>query len=195
MSLIPLAAPLIRLAAVDDGYAQDLHDAVDADREALLNGLVRAQVQKADLAELTPTQWQWYASWRQELGGGLNRVVLDHLTASASTRFARFEVRELVLRDPQTNQLAARSRDLPAGSDAIGLNWLSEQAQGAGDDDALELMRDSLQCATQASWFLLRQLTSLGEGRGELVRERLDAFPRGRGITARWYELGKEQPG
>jgi hypothetical protein len=76
------------------------------------------------------------------------------------------------------------------------LNWLSEQARGAGDKEAaLELMRDSLQCATQASWYLLRQLTSLGDDRGDSVREQLDDFARERGITARWYGLGEEPLG
>jgi hypothetical protein len=214
MSLIPLAAPLIRLAVTDSEYAQDLRDAVFDDQA--FSGLVRADVEDDDLAELTWTQWLWYASWRQELGGGLNKVVLDHLTVSASTRFARFEVRELVLRDPETNADALEGDD-PA-DDAIGLNWLSEQARGVrvaeelerrrdegeeltpGDafelvrDEALievfELMRDALQCATEASWFLLRGLTSLNDPRASLVTDALREFARERQIdptmTQRW---------
>jgi hypothetical protein len=200
MSLIPLAAPLIRLAAVDDGYAQDLHDAVFADRQTLVSGLVEAQVQEADLVELTPTQWQWYASWRQELGGGLDRVVLVHLTDSALTRFARFQVRELVLRDRPTNALAREfAGPAPDRPDAIGLNWLSEQARQAQVDQALELMNDALQCATEASWFLLRQLTSLRNEVGRSVGQQLELFADRREITpqfrARWYGLGKETLG
>jgi hypothetical protein len=221
MSLIPLAAPLIRLATTDAEYAQDLRDAVFDDQA--FSGLVGAEVQDDDLAELTSTQWHWYASWRQELGGGLNKVVLDHLTVSASTRFARFEVRELVLRDPETNADALRADDASASDrpdaiDAIGLNWLSEQARGKrveeelkrrrdegeeltpGEafelvrDDALnevfELMRDARQCATEASWFLLKRLTSLNDPRGSLVTEELRNFARDRQIdptmTRRW---------
>ncbi|OBI52737.1 hypothetical protein [Mycobacterium sp. E787] len=194
MRLIPLAAPLIRLAAVDDDYAQDLHDAVDADRDTLMSGLVEAEVGQADLAELTPPQWQWYATWRQERGGGLNRVLLDHLAASASTRFARFQVRELVLRDPETNAAAPLAMD-PAAEvvGVVGLEWLSEQARGTeSDNEALELMRDSLQCATAASWFLLRQLTFGRDDRSDLVRTRLDEIAEDGRITARWYERGIE---
>jgi hypothetical protein len=200
MSLIPLAAHLIRLAATDMEYAQDLRDAVLADDQAV-SGLVEADVQQDDLAELTSSQWQWYASWRQELNGGLDRVVLDHLTATAVTRFARFEVRELVLRDPETIELAPQVHDVSNWPDAIGLNWLSEQARGAriiearerGElgvseaselmrDEALELMDDALQCATQASWFLLRQLTALNEWR-DRVRHDLEVFADGRELN------------
>jgi hypothetical protein len=218
MSLIAVAAPLIRLAATDTEYAQDLHDAVFADDRAL-GGLVRTEIQEGDLAELTSSEWQWYASWRQELDGGLDRTVLDHLTESASTRFARFEVHKLVLRDPETNELAPTAddpsaSDRPDAIDAIGLNWLSEQARGKlveeefqrrrdeGEeqltpaeafesvrDEALievfELMRDALQCATDASWFLLRRLTSLNDDRARLVTEELQAFARDRRIDSR----------
>ena len=215
MSLIPVAAPLIRLAATDTEYAQDLRDAVFADDQTL-GGLVRTEVREGDLAELTSSEWQWYASWRQELDGGLDRTVLDHLTASASTRFARFEVRELVLRDPGTIALAPPPDDLPAGEDAIGLNWLSKQAKGARiiedfdlipdgalpevfeqipdevfelmRDEALELMDDALQCATEASWFLLRRLTALNDDRGRSVNGQLREFAGERDIESRIRE-------
>ncbi len=223
MSLIPLAAPLIRLAATDMEYAQDLRKAV-ADDQAR-SGLVRSQVQEDDLAELTSSQWQWYASWRQELDGALDRVVLDHLTDSAATRFARFEVRELVLRDPLTNAAALEGDDLSDRPDAIGLNWLSRQAKSARiirdfdqipdeelaevfeqmpdevleliRDEALELMDDALQCATEASWFLLRRLTSLNDDRGRSVSEQLRDFVRRRDIAPRIWELWglREPPG
>src|ERR1700761_5443944 len=123
MSLIPLAAPLIRLAATDDEYAQDLYDAI-ADQQAF-DRLVRGPIQEADLVELSPTQWQWYASWRQELGGELDRVVLDHLTRSALTRFARVQFPELVLRDRETNQYAPRFAGISGDYENTGLNWLS----------------------------------------------------------------------
>jgi hypothetical protein len=108
-----------------------------------------------------------------------------------------------VLRDPRTNSHARRlelARDRP--DDAVGLNWLSEQAQGAritealerGElrrdeapelmrDEALELMRDALQCATEASWFLLRRLTSRENRYGDVVSKRLEGFARRRGIA------------
>jgi len=136
MSLIALSAPLIRLAAIDDGYARDLFEAVDSDEESRA-GLVRGRIGEDELDRLTPTEWQWYANWRQALGGSLDRRLLNHLAASVATRFARFEVRALVLRDPPTNQLAPEY-DSPPGEetdDTIGLHWLSEQAAGRGVDD------------------------------------------------------------
>jgi hypothetical protein len=232
MSLISLAAPLIRLAAADESYEQELFDAVypkrdpegdserdpEGDSEALI-GLVHSGVRRQELAALTSTEWQWYANWRQALGGRLDPVVLKYLTDSASTRFARFEVHKLVLRDPETNELAPTAddpsaSDRPDAIDAIGLNWLSEQARGKlveeefqrrrdeGEeqltpaeafesvrDEALievfELMRDALQCATDASWFLLRRLTSLNDDRARLVTEELQAFARDRRIDSR----------
>ncbi len=70
-----LAAPLIRLAATDTEYAQDLRDAVQDDQA--FGGLVYAEIQADDLTELTATQWLWYASWRQELGGGCFIVLIE----------------------------------------------------------------------------------------------------------------------
>jgi hypothetical protein len=174
MSLIPLAAHLIRLAATDTEYAQDLRDAVSAD-DQVVSGLVTTDIQEHDLDELTSSQWQWYASWRQELNGGLNRVVLEHLTASATTRFARFQVRELVMRDLEVNALAPEFEVAPDEPGSVGVNWLREQARRARLEDALELVDDALQCATQASWFLLRQLMLLSESR-DAVRRELEAF-------------------
>jgi hypothetical protein len=279
MSLVALTAPLIRLAAVDDLCAQDLFDAVDAD-ESSKTALVNDPIDPADLARLTITEWQWYASWRQALGGGLDPVLLPYLTETVTTRFTRFEVRSLVLRDPRTNELArdprtdelARKRaderagepprglehelqrppDLD-GTDALGWQWLCDQARGerveimmqpatyrsaqdtyareerarrapgdealqedahrpmfsdeyyerrrrAYDEDALELMTDALQCATDASWFLLRQLVSpdnqpfsrLANRRRDVVMNGLAAFAEQRGLNGRWYDL--DQP-
>ncbi len=75
MSLIQVAAPLIRLAAVDEGYGEVFHDAVTADEGAFL-GLVQAQIQPVELGWLKPTEWLWFARWRQALGGRLDEVVL-----------------------------------------------------------------------------------------------------------------------
>jgi hypothetical protein len=226
MSLISIAAPLIRLAAADDDHAQKLFDAVnpEGDAEARI-GLIRSGVHPDELAALTSTEWQWFANFRQGLGGELDPVVLDHLTDSASTRFARFEVRRLVLRDPLTNTDALEGGNLANRPDATGLNWLSRQAKGARiiedfdlipdearapvfeqmpdeafepmRDELLELTLDALQCATEASWFLLRQLTSLDGRRGDLVSKQLEEFARRRAIESRiWEHWGlHEAPG
>ncbi|MGO9157761.1 hypothetical protein [Mycobacterium sp.] len=190
MSLIPIAAPLIRRAVDDDGYALDLHKAVAADGR-VLEGLIYSAIRPEDLTWLTPTQWQWFARWRQALGGKLDQVVLFHLAGFATNRFTRFEVRTLVLRDPNTNRLASELSDYPSQLTDVGLAWLTTEAQTT--QYPLELMRDSLQCATEASWFALRELTSLGDERGLLVLEQLNNFADVRGIssevTSRWrYE-------
>jgi hypothetical protein len=144
MSLIALAAPLIRLAAGDDGYAQDLYEAVDGDDDAWA-GLVDGRISEDELELLTPAEWQWYATWRQSLDGDLDPVLLDHLVSTATTRFARFSYRSLVLQDPATNNSAPRfdtglDLDLQAdqtplaadasGDSVLGLQWLDTQARG-----------------------------------------------------------------
>jgi hypothetical protein len=187
MSLIQVAAPLIRLAAVDDGYAKELLDAVLAD-ELAFGGLVGTEIQPAEVGVLKPSEWQWFASWRQALGGRLDEVVLLHLAGSAGTRFARFKVRALVLRDRYTNGVA----QFVGLSHDVGLNWLSDQVRDPRVDPR-ELVRDSLQCATEASWFVLRELTSLDDHRGEIVSNLLDEFAANYEInpeiTTRWrYE-------
>lgn len=234
MNLLSATAPLIRLAAADEYHAYELFDAFESERrgrdrdERVLSRLVyEPAVEEDDLAALTPAEWQWYARWRQALGGRLDPVVLDYLTDSASTRFARYEVRALVLRDPRTNEFA-RGHDT---SDDIGVNWLRDQAQGARvekmieaqgvrrararaanarveepiDEDsarveeALELTQDALQCATDASTFLLTRLRSLPGEPGESVNAYLEAAEnrrvRSSEITTNWYERGTEVVG
>lgn len=181
MSLIQLAAPLIRLAAADDDYAQDLGDAVDAE-ESARGGLVAAQIQESELYWLRPSEWQWFARWRQALGGRLDEHILSLLTESAVTPFARFEVRALVLRDPYTNQLAQEVTRHADRWDDVGLRWLSAQTQDPGVDP-LELVSDSLQCATEASWFVLRELTLRDDDRAAVVREQLAGFAAQREVT------------
>jgi len=187
MSLIRVAAPLIRLAAVDENYGRDLHDAVTADEDTFV-GLVRAQIQPVELGWLKPTEWLWFARWRQATGAGLDEVVLPHLARSALTRSARFEVRSLVLRDPSTNRVAPEYPNTLWRTE-IGLRWLNDQARDPHVDPR-ELALDSLQCATEASWFALRRLTSGDDERGLLVREQLNGFADLRGIspevTSRW---------
>jgi hypothetical protein len=175
MSLIQIAAPLIRLAAADDGYAQDLRDAIASDDRAY-GGLVSAEIRPTELQWLKPTEWQWFANWRQSLGGELDPVVLSHLGISAGSRFARFEVRALTLRDPSTNELASEDTYVPDADNSVGLQWLVGQIHEPRVDPT-ELARDSLQCATEASWFVLRQLTSLDDrDRANRVIQMLDDF-------------------
>ena len=189
MSLIQVAAPLIRLAAADDGYAQNLHDAVTTDAGAY-RGLVTAAIEPAEFGCLKPSEWQWFASWRQALGGRLDEVILLHLDRCAGTRFARFEVRALVLRNPDTNRIAFEFIKPPDVDQEVGLNWLITQVHEPRVDPS-ELTHDSLQCATEASWFVLRQLTSLKDHRGNVVRNLLDEYARDHeidlAITRLWY--------
>jgi hypothetical protein len=105
MSLIPIAAQRIRQAAHDSEAAQDFYDAVLASGQ--MNELVGADIADEELAELNSTEWQWYASWRQERGGDLNPTVIEHLTATSMSRYSRFKLRRLILRDPPTNRYAA----------------------------------------------------------------------------------------
>jgi hypothetical protein len=115
-----------RQPSTDDGHAQELFDVVNPERDAEARiGLIRSGVQPDELAALTSAEWQWFANFRQGLGGELDPVVLDHLTDSASTRFARFEISQLVLRDPLTNADALEGGNLANRPDATGLNWLS----------------------------------------------------------------------
>jgi hypothetical protein len=190
MSLIRLAAHLIRRASEDDGYAQDLGEAVAADQRAF-NDLVNEVVNPADLDVMTPSRWQWFAGWRQAQGGQLDAVVVDYLAHVAFTRYARYEVRALVLRDPLTNNLARGDGDHTSRFDNVGLNWLRTQAQITSNP--LELTRDALQCATEASWFVLRQLASLQDERGVFVQQELDRFAEQRGITPEITRLWRFQ--
>lgn len=168
----------------------------------------------------------------QSLDGPLDRRLLDYLTDSVTTRFARFEVRALVLRDRRTNELAPEYDRPPDGEetdDTIGLNWLSEQAQGqrvafrpaeiywraergepfddeffvelrrAVNAEWLELTTDALQCASDASWFLLRRLMDAesppifpyADGLRDLVEDRLRAFAQERDLNPEWYLRGR----
>ncbi|MFD5836197.1 hypothetical protein ACFWHV_21895 [Streptomyces collinus] len=172
MSLIQISAELIRRAVVDEGYAQDLRDAVEADQRAL-EGLAHARIAEDDLGWLTPSEWQWFAHWRQTMNGPLDKTILQHLSRAAATRYARFDLRGLVMRDQRTTKLApeARSRETLHG---LGLRWLAIEAQEF--PDSIEIVNDALQYATEASWFTLRVLTSIDDERGEEVRAQLREF-------------------
>ncbi|BBX47640.1 hypothetical protein GCM10009641_18380 [Mycobacterium cookii] len=139
MRLVSLAAEKIQRAAGDEDEEQKLFAAVESERREsdgggrLLSDLVEyTTVVEEELEVLTPIEWQWFASWRQALGGGLDRLVLNYLIDCATTRFARYQVRALVLRDPATNEQALSSQERPEGvAESVGLTWLREQAQGA----------------------------------------------------------------
>jgi|GEM_PF-7066786 len=138
-------AQLIRLAAVDDNYAQDLYDTVVDDEEST-EALVSSAIDESDFAQLTPTEWQWYANWRQSLGGRLDQTLLDYLTDSVTTRFARFQVRALVLRDPDTNASAAAWNGNPSKPpNDIGCEWLRRQAGLVRINEVLTRLRERRQ--------------------------------------------------
>lgn len=68
MTLIPLAAALIRQVVLDENYRLDLEAAVTQD-DAVARGLIEEPVTPDDLPWLSPNQWQWFAYWRQSEGG------------------------------------------------------------------------------------------------------------------------------
>ncbi|MEU7601108.1 hypothetical protein [Streptomyces sp. NPDC041003] len=186
MSLIQISAELIRRAVMDDGYAQDLRDAVAADQGAL-KGLAYAPIVEDDLGWLAPSEWQWFAHWRQSMNGPLDKTILRHLAQAAVTRYARFDLRGLVMRDQRTNELAPEAGS-PETHDGLGLRWLAAEAQEF--PDSIEIAGDALQYATEASWFTLRVLTSIDDERGEEVRAQLREFAAqrqlGEEIMHRW---------
>jgi hypothetical protein len=135
-------AQLIRLAAVDDNYAQELYDSVVDDGQSM-EALVFSAVDASDFAQLTPTEWQYYANWRQSLGGRLDRTLLEYLTHSVTTRFARFQVRALVLRDPDTNASAAAWNGDPSEPpNDTGCEWLRRQADLERINEVLASLRE-----------------------------------------------------
>jgi hypothetical protein len=191
MSLVPLAAPLIRLATTDENYAIDLDVSLRADdraREALLH----AAIEPDDLRWMAPSEWRWFARWRQARGGPLDLVVLNHLERTDASRAGRFELRSLVMRDPETEDLATRAPGRPPEA-SVGLVWLEQQARGFGD--APELALDALQIATEPAWFVLRVLTALDDPRNAASRLVLRAFASEREIpreiSSRWTTDGE----
>jgi hypothetical protein len=110
MSLVTVAAATIRQAARDENYAQDLQEMV-ATNPTALEGLVHRPIDESDLRWLSPSDWLWFARWRQGMGGDLDEGVLNHLESWVRSRFARFELRSLVMRDPRTNEAAVGDRE------------------------------------------------------------------------------------
>lgn len=121
-------APLIRSAVADDYCAQDFYDAVVND-DGAIDALVFRALDERDFPQLTATEWLWFANWRQARRGPLDEDLLMYLTLSSTSRAARFQVRALVLRDPETNSNAIEwppdRTDSPPGA---GLKWLQLQA-------------------------------------------------------------------
>lgn len=181
MTLIRVAAQLIRSAAAED-YSQELYDAVAADQEAV-RFLIREPVQQDELGWLSPSEWLWFAQWRQDRGGPLDRLVLDHLdrALSAGSRVFRFEFRGLVMRDPASND-AAEAPDARQGEGSVGLQWAQRHAREF--PDSLEVSRDALQYATPVAWYILRILTALDDRRAVQVRQWLSQIAAEREISS-----------
>jgi hypothetical protein len=191
MSLIPLAAPLIRLATTDENYAIDLDLSLRAD-DRVSEALLHAPIASDDLRWMAPSQWRWFAHWRQARGGPLDLVVLNHLARTDASRVGRFELRSLVMRDPETEGLATWAPGTQPYS-AVGLAWLEEQAREV--EDAPELTLDALQIATEPAWFVLRVLTALDDPRNAASRLILREFATEREIpqelSSRWTTDGE----
>jgi hypothetical protein len=177
-SMIGVAAELIRRAAADDSYSQELYDAVAADQAAFWF-LVHAPVQHDELRWLAPSEWLCFAQWRQDRGGPLDQLILDRLdqALSAASRVFRFEARGMVMEDPESNDAA---ETLSARQDQIGLQWAQRHAQDF--QDSLEIARDALQYATPVAWHTLRILTALDDSRAAAIQEMLDQFAADRDI-------------
>ena len=190
MSLVPLAAQLIRQVVADENYRLDLEETVSGD-PPVAHGLIDDPIADDDLGWLTPNQWHWFASWRQSKGGRLDRILLDYLAETSLSRTSRFQLRALVMRDEETVR-GARQAEAAADAEGIlaenpGLGWLRDHA--VAYPDRSEVARDALQVATDAAWFALRILTGLPEGRPEMAAFLLE-FARSRQLdpelVARW---------
>jgi hypothetical protein len=173
VSLIPVAAALIRQAADDENYAQDLHDAIQENPPAL-HGLIDDPVKETELGWLSPSEWLWFARWRQDLGGSLDPQILSHLdlVLATASRASRFEFRGLIMRDPSANFAAGEAMSRQRRYEDVGLQAAERHAQNF--PGSLEIARDAVQYATPAAWFTIRVLTSLDDQRAEQVRGWLD---------------------
>lgn len=193
MSLVPLAAALIREAVVDENAEQRLYETVSD--KATREGLLQAEISEAELESLSPREWLWFARWRQSQGGPLDPLLLDYLgLATLSSRLARFELRSLVMRDPRTDLFALLDWDGAAAYD-LGLSWLEAHAREF--DDSAEVARDALQVATNAAWFALRTLTAPDHPHADQVRELLSEFARTRELSSQITEqwIGERRTG
>lgn len=191
MSAVRIAAELIRRAVVEEVYAQDLQDGIDGDATAF-EGLVHAVIDERDLAWLAPSDWLWFALWRQAQGGPLDASLIAYLEQALYARSARFDLRALVMRDPLAEEEAAAERQEGRLVESVGLQWLSEHAHRFSD--TLEVARDALQIATEPAWFTLRELTSSERPQALAVREQLLLFAEQREISheivSSWFREG-----
>jgi hypothetical protein len=186
VSVFRLAAELIRRAAVDDGYEQDLHDALLQQDEAALM-LRDAAIDEAALRYLTPSDWLWFAEWRQGHDGTLDLGLVAYLAAATGSREQRYRLRALVMRDRDVAEEAPEARlDEPR---AAGLRWLREHARQF--PEPIEVVYDALQVATEPAWFVLRVMTAPDVDRDEALRRWLVAFGEAREVPAaiqrRWF--------
>lgn len=188
MSLVPLAAALIRLAATDVGYQRNLTIAT-ADALAL-QGLVDSTIGEQDLPWLSPSEWLWFLQWRRDRGGAIAEVVLRHLEEQFQygPRYLQFSLRGVVLLDPAANVEAAYLVSERQEVEGSGLRWLRSHALEAAQP--LDLARDALQFGTPAAWYVLRTLTAAREGRSSEVRAWLGRFAGARRLdretTTQW---------
>lgn len=168
MSLIPLAAELIRLAATDVGYQRTLDIAMTDD--LAFRGLVSEPIDQQDLAWLSLSEWLWFLQWRQDRGGATGEIVLGYLEEQLrdGPRFLQFSLRGVALLDPVVNAEAARKVSEDLEIEGSGLRWLRNHALEVAQP--LELARDALQFGTPAASYVLRILTSRREGRSSEVR-------------------------
>jgi hypothetical protein len=191
VSLIPIAAELIRRAAIDENYAIDLDNSIRTD-EATFAGLLYAGIDTDDLRWLWPSEWLWFVRWRQSRGGTLQLTVLEYLESIGGSRASRFQLRYLVMRDPATEESVRLSHETPS-AESVGLTWLERHARTFPDSG--ETARDALQVATEPAWFTLRVLTSLDDPRSRELRAQLRAFADtneiGSEITSRWTSSGQ----
>jgi hypothetical protein len=189
VTILRVAAELIRHAAKDENYVLDLHEA--ARDEVVFSALVLAPVQVDDLPALRPSEWLWFARWRQGMGGPLDVNLLRWIDEGVRTgsREARFRLRGLAMCDPSSERVAETAEPFGYLARDPGLTFLQEHATTFGD--GFEVARDALQYASPASWFTLRVLTTERVDTGSDVRRYLtalaDRLEISDEVTARWY--------
>jgi hypothetical protein len=183
VSLVPVAAALIRQATADENYAQDLRNAIDENPPAW-HGLVDDPVEETELGWLSLTEWLWFARWRQDLGGSLDAQILNHLDSALenASRASRFEFRGLIMRDPAANFAATEALTRQGGYEDVGLQSAERHARHF--PDGVEVARDAVQYATPVAWFTIRVLTSLDDQRAQRVRRWLGQFAAQRQIDS-----------
>jgi hypothetical protein len=175
MSLVPLAAALIRRTLADESYAIDLELAIE-DRVAR-RGLVDQLASDHELGALSPTEWLWFAQWRQQHGGALDPIVLEFLGSVGIGRPQRFALRGLVMRDRRTVRDVATAD----ATESTGLQWLATHVTVS---DPVELARDALQHATPVAWWVIDRLVT-DERHRRAATDFLEAFAATVGAASR----------